>query len=74
VRDRIQEGEYRRKKKEELQNIIKKPGSNFISNYWFNSVTKKVHFRFEHSTITFHRGRSLIEHPIISAFPDAPGQ
>jgi hypothetical protein len=53
---------------------MKKPGSNFVSNYWFNSVAKKVHFGFEHSSTTFYRGRSLIEHPIISAFPDAPGQ
>jgi hypothetical protein len=65
-------GEYR--KKLELQGRIKKPGSNFITYYWLNSMTKKVHFRFEHNSTTFHRGRNLIEHPIISAFPDAPGQ
>jgi hypothetical protein len=48
------------------------PASNFISYPGLNPVANVSHFRLEHLPAGFHRGRYLVEYPVIPTFPYAP--
>jgi hypothetical protein len=49
------------------------PITNFITYLWFNSVAHETHLSFKHFLTRIHRGRGLVEYPIIHVFPNSSG-
>jgi hypothetical protein len=67
----LKRADYKEKKQGLRYNVLH-PITNFILHSRLNSVAHQTHFFFKHFLAPIGCGWSLVENPVVSAFPNTP--